>query len=135
MKSPLSKLARWLIFTVMVALVPVLYTVLNRLTFSKRVSLATVTAHGELLLIATAIGGSAIGELIGSGTRKRRVHKITCAGVCLVAIMMSTSWFADIASAQEANVLMNPTLVGYGSLTMIILMLLAGVGCVVLSEA
>jgi len=48
---------------------------------------------------------------------------------------MSTSWFADIASAQEVGALINPIFVGIGSLTILMLMLLAGIGCVVLSEA
>jgi hypothetical protein len=134
MKNPFSRLARWLVFTVFLALVPVLSAALRMRTFSKPVSLAILTAHGELLLVATAVAGSAIGELITSRTGKKRSLKVICSGMCLLAIIMSSGWFADIASAHEASGLIDPSFIAYGSLTMMILALLAGGSCVVVSE-
>lgn len=69
MKSGLTKLARWAIFTVALALVPLLIALLALLTYSRPLSLTAITEHGELLLIAVAIGGSAIGELIAPRTK------------------------------------------------------------------
>jgi hypothetical protein len=135
MKNSFSRLSRWLIFTVCLALLPVLSAAVRMRTFSKPVSLAILTAHGELLLVATAVGGSAIGELISSRTRKKSSLKVICGGMCLLAIIMSSGWFADIASTQEASGLMDPSFIAYGSLTMMILALLAGGSCVVISEA
>lgn len=101
--------------------------------FLRPLNPSAVAAHGELLLIGTAVGGGAIGEIIVS-TRKRPIPKITCAGGCLATIMMSVMWFADIASGQEANAMMNTSLISYGSLSLMTLTLLASAACIALSE-
>lgn len=132
MKSSLSKLTRWLVFTVFIALVPLLVAVLRILIHSPQpFTLQGVTEHGELLLISTAIGGAALGELIGSGTKRRPVPKIICGGATLILIMTSGMWFADIASASGT---INTDVVSFGSLAILLFTVLSSGGCIALSE-
>jgi hypothetical protein len=128
----LSKLARWIVFTVLIALVPLVVAALRVLTHSEPFTLVNVLKHGELLLISTAVGGSAIGELIGSGTLQSSVRKTLCGGATLVLIMISGMWFADIASSPIGT--LNLGVVSSGSLAIFIFTVLSGGSCVALSE-
>lgn len=131
MKSSLSKLARWLIFTVIFALVPLGVATLALLTYSKPFSLSAIAEHGELLLIATVIGGSAVGELIAPRTHRWPVRKIVCGGATLVLVITSGMWFAIIVSSAGTR---NSDVVSFGSLAILIFTILSSAGCVALSE-
>ena len=125
------KMARWFVFTVIAALVPLVFG-LGKLFFQgKPLSLQAISSRGELLLISTGIAGTAIGELIASGTSKQPVPKIVCAGLCFINLSLSGMWFADISTSVESA---NLARLAYGSLLVFFMTLFASGGCVALSE-
>jgi hypothetical protein len=130
----LPKFSRWFIFTVLISLIPIGYAILKMLTFSKPFKLESVIGRGELLLISTAIGGGAIGEVIGT-TKTHPVLKIIAAGGCILTVLMSAMWFADILSAVEGQVsTLSGSIISYGSLIILGITIFAAAFCIILSE-
>ena len=64
-----DKLVRWFIFGVIASLLPFALTCLNLWTSKKSVKIENLFSRGELLLVSTAIGTAAIGELIGTDNK------------------------------------------------------------------
>ena len=127
----LRKLVRWLVYTVVIALVPLLFTLLNLATYSKTVNLKAITEHGEMLLIASALGAGAIGEMFTAKVRLSFPQEL-CVGATLILVIVSSMWFASIASGAGS---VNLNVVSFGSLTLLICVICSSGGCVYLSEA
>ena len=100
-------------------------------TYSRPFDLKAVSEHGELFLIATAIGGAAIGEMIGPRTHRWVLRKLICAGATLFLVLTSAIWFGIIASGFGT---INSDVVAYGSLALLIFTVLSSGACVALSE-
>nr|VFK03384.1 MAG: hypothetical protein BECKH772B_GA0070898_103492 [Candidatus Kentron sp. H]VFK03667.1 MAG: hypothetical protein BECKH772A_GA0070896_103442 [Candidatus Kentron sp. H]VFK06441.1 MAG: hypothetical protein BECKH772C_GA0070978_103502 [Candidatus Kentron sp. H] len=65
-----TRLTRWFIFSIVIALLPVWFHLSQSWQGSSFVAgLVASCSHGELLLVTAAILGAAIGELIGSSNR------------------------------------------------------------------
>jgi hypothetical protein len=60
-----EKLVRWLIFSVVISLLPLLFRFALEATDGKSPTLSDLLSQGELLLISSAIAAAAVGELIG----------------------------------------------------------------------
>jgi hypothetical protein len=102
MQSRSEKLTRWIIFNVMVALVPLSAGYLGLQLGREEPGLHTLTARGELLLISTAIASAAVGELIPGG-RARATFKLCAGGSCILLVMLSSLFFAAIQARQDAD--------------------------------
>lgn len=83
------------------------------------------------MLIATAIGGSAIGELIAPRTHRWPVRKILCGGATFVLVLISGTWFGIIVTGTG---IANLNVVSSGSLALLVFTVLSGAACVALSE-
>lgn len=105
--------------------------ILALLTYSRTFTLNALAEHGELLLVATVIGGAAIGELITPRTHRWRIRKILSGGATLVLVITSAMWFAIIVSSGGT---LNADVVSFGSLALLIFTVLSSGGCVALSE-
>ena len=99
----LTSLARWLVFTVLLSLVPIGFSALQLLSrgidLSLRESLHEVLGRGDLLLIAAILCGGATGELFASGTSYRMLRIIAAGGAILI-LTFSAMLFGDLAAAQ-----------------------------------
>lgn len=123
------KLARWVIFSVMIALLPLLFTYIYFLTINKLITLEALLARGELLLISVALAADAMGGLIASG-KERPILKIMSGGGCLVSAFFASLYFAAVSS----NTGVNASWVFWTSVIIFVLVLIAGASCKLLAE-
>jgi hypothetical protein len=98
-----AKLARWFVFSVLIALLPICFTYVYMLTDGKSPSLPDVLARGELLLISVALAADALGDLIASGPSNVG-FKIAAGGGCLLTIVFASLYFAVVSTKAAANV-------------------------------
>jgi hypothetical protein len=100
-----SRLARWFIFTVVISLMPFIMTGCNLWTDGKIDDILRMWRygdllwpHGQLLLVATAIGADAAGGLIASSSGSGLVKflKISSAGGCIILALASAWWYQKI---------------------------------------
>jgi hypothetical protein len=99
-----ATLTRWIVFSVVIALLPICFAYVYALTIEKPDSTAgpsikRTVVHGELLLVSVALAADAMGEVIGTGQR-RRVLKYSAGGGCLICIICSSLYFA-VVSVQD----------------------------------
>ena len=93
-----EKLIRWIIFSVLMALVPLLVDVLWIVTRGGTEALTSVLARGELLLITAALCAASVGELFGSGN-DRRSRKVISGGAALLILLVSALYFVHVSEA------------------------------------
>src|SRR5579863_1592711 len=89
----LAKLLKWLIFTVVVALVPFGIVALD--LWDKGDNLfawSVLWPHGELMLVSTALAADALGDLIASD-RPSGSLKIAAGGGCLVVLIITIAGY------------------------------------------
>lgn len=98
----LAVLAKWLFFRALIRLTPIGVNALLVQTRGQPLSTAAVIGHGELLLLATALGSAGIAELVGSG-QAYLATKMVVNGCCVVVLMTSTLYFGHVAAAVIAN--------------------------------
>lgn len=125
--AALEPLVRWVIFSVIFALLPVfakalvLFTGLMsapsggqpsiNLTFNE--ILARTCGDGELLLVATAIAAAGIGEIVSSNGQNRRLARVIIGGGLLLIVALSSLWYAIIVGSQTSP---DASLIAQGSL-------------------
>jgi hypothetical protein len=80
------KLARWIIFGVLVALVPLAYSYLDLIVKHRPATIEAVANDGGLLLIISAICAGSLGELIGSGNGAI-IAKIISSGATIIILL------------------------------------------------
>jgi hypothetical protein len=97
-----EKLLRWFMFSVLVSLVPLALTYFNLWLDRREGHLEVLVARGELLLICTTLGASAIGELF-PGNHDRGMAKLLIAGALILLILISSVCFASIQSRHSTD--------------------------------
>jgi len=128
-----DKILRWLIFSVVIALLPLAF---NLLRFSSRgtpLSLLTILSNGELLLISAAIAAAAAGELFASGQNYIKA-KLFAGGGCVIVLILASFLFADISVAIASGEKISQEAVSTNSIVIFILTVVASGSCVALSE-
>ncbi len=119
LKERLQNLLKWVIFSVILALIPLGISFLNEMMDDSVLPwLATgkvVLSGGELLLVAAAIAADAVGDLIGSG-KDDRTLKILSGGACVLLILVASLWYGHIATLVHSGKVPKTNLVPVGSL-------------------
>lgn len=129
----LEKLVTWLIFSVLLAVVPLAATAVFQATRDLPYDLPTLTAQGELLLVAASLCAAATGELFASGSRAR-VVKLIAGGAAVVVLLFAAIYFASVVSARQAGVPMNIIVIYHTSLAVFAGAFVASGSCVALSK-
>jgi hypothetical protein len=129
---PWAKLVKWLIFSVILALLPLAFNYLRLEMRGQDATLQALLGNGELLLVAAAISAAAIGEVIGSG-KAYGAPKFLAGGGALMILALASMQFADVAAAQ-ALPSYRPGVVVWASQFFFIFAVITGAGCVALSE-
>ncbi len=129
-----EKMVRWVIFSVVIALLPIIFNYLSMLTKGLPTSLEIVISRGELLIVSAAINAAAIGELFGSGTTNKRIPKIIAGGVCVIILLLTSLWFADIVATILLNKPVESRIIMLGSVAAFLSTVLASGSSVALSE-
>jgi len=120
---------KWLIFTVIVSLIPFGMVALSLWSGDKPLSLAVLWPHGELLLVATALAADGIGDLIPTNPTASRA-KIVTAGMCIIILIVAGLWYALIQGHPEYRL----SKISKGSMVIFGSTVLACMCCKILAE-
>jgi hypothetical protein len=96
-------LGLWILFGVLLALVPILSSAIGEWVRGRTIGLSDVIGGGELLLVSTGVSAAAIGELVRHRTDDLRNLRAVLTGVGLITILFAGLLFADIAASIRAN--------------------------------
>lgn len=121
-------LIRWLIFSVLLGLLPIAASLLRLLTRGDAPSVASLIAHGELLLPTASISAAAIGELLGSEGRRRTLGLIS-GGVATLVLMLSCFYYAEVTGAVPGVRPLDSTIVSGISFSFYLCAVVAGAAC------
>ena len=140
-----AKLARWLIFTVVFSLIPLVVDFVSEIARTNgALEAANFGRHGELYLLASAMCAVGLGEIIGV-SQNWSLPKIMAGGGAAVIIALATALYTISASdaaqalvrgASEhgaANNVFAKNLLGYSGLTWIFACIVS-TSCIALSE-
>ena len=104
-KSVTESLIQWSAFSVCVALLPMLFSYSWIILTTKRPPypdfIRAVSSRGELLIIAAALLGEALSDML-KRTRAKNLN-LFIGSLCLLPLMMSCSLFAAIQSASPGQ--------------------------------
>ena len=115
--AALHRFVRWLIFGVLLALVPLVFSWAARAIRAQPSSLDAVLANGELFLVTAGICGAAVGELVGVVRATRQPFwEIVAGGCCLIVVVLSAHLFADVSAVRAAAATIDPARVSSWSL-------------------
>jgi hypothetical protein len=126
--SKATRLVQWLIFSVAVAIAPLIFSYISQLTRGLDPSIGVILRNGELLLISTAIAAEAIGELLSSKTASP-TNKMISGGCSILVLFFGSLWFADITSAIASGVIVRQDVIVAGSLVIFIFTLISSLSC------
>jgi len=121
------RLTKWFIFSVVIGILPIIWTGLRLLTQGSALSLESLFGRGDLLLVASALSAAAIGELFLS-TSDRSVFKLFSGGGCLIVIMVSCLWYSDIVGYLLSGASYDKVIVSKLSIGLFVLSFLASAG-------
>ena len=128
-----EKLIRWFIFSVIVALLPLIFNALRLITRGSVFSITALTAHGELLLVACAISAAAVGELVASGSILK-IAKIIVGGCSIIILSLASLYFADISAARLSGEILQNSVISRVTLILYSIALVSSGCCIALSE-
>ena len=131
-----ARLVRWLVFGVLLAIVPLVINVIISGTRGAMSSsaLQIICSRGELLLVCAGIAGAGIGEIVARGTNAAAVFKIIAVGGCVLMLFIGLAWYTAIVIYVEGNSNIDLHFVTDGSLVVFACTFLCAGGCVALSE-
>ena len=132
-----EKVVHWLIFGVLMALVPFAAAFFGDVDRGVKLHSATLFGKGELLIVAAVIAGGAIGDLFGTEVREtRKVPKLIVLGFCVISLVATSLWFADISSLilSQPKHPANPQDVAAGSMAFFGFTVAIGLSALLLAE-
>lgn len=128
-------LVKWLTFRVLLGFLPVAMNALRVSTDQglSSLSFAALFSRGELLLIACAVTGGAIGELT-TAPKRFPSFRLWCMWGCTITLASCAYWYAHVAGLITSGRTYDTEFVAAYSVMLYILGLSASLGCVVISE-
>jgi hypothetical protein len=139
-ESTLEKVIRWLIFGVIISLAPFAAVVLDYLDQGIKLTLPALFGRGELLIVSVVIAAGGIGETSGSASDARRVPRLIVMGCCVIILITTSIWFADVFSLVTQNhksspgSVAHPQTVAYGSIIAFFFTIIASGSALTLSK-
>lgn len=129
------RLARWVFFAVVLALLPIAANALGAVTRADdTLEYDALFSHGELLLVATAALGAALSELFDARHTGMRNAKLFVGWFAGLVMLASSMWFADIAAGLRDGSELDERSITDGSLVVFGLSLLSGGFCLLVAE-
>lgn len=129
-----EKIFRWVFFSVLVSLLPFVWSCVSLITQQKTVSLEIMFSRGEILLVSCALCAAAFGDLIGTG-RNFIKYKIVVGFGCVAILALDSLWYSQISFHVLSLSEYNMTFVTIGSLIAFIFTLVTALGALILAEA
>lgn len=125
--------SKWFSFTVIPALLPLIWLALQLWFRNRPVSVEVLFGKGQLLLACSAFGAVGLGDLIASGKR-RRGRKWALGGCCFLIVVLAVNAYADIGKSVELGEPYNVTLFAWSSVAWCFFSLFCGASCLYLGE-
>jgi hypothetical protein len=122
----------WIIFSVIIALVPIFFSYLVLYYLGKTPSVVEVLSAGQLLIVSVAIGADATGRIIGTSRPLVRIARIIAGGGCIVLIILSSLLFAYVSSDQTNQIVLEN--VADNSIILFLIIFINSAACVIISE-
>ncbi|MCI5210497.1 MAG: hypothetical protein D3910_17290 [Candidatus Electrothrix sp. ATG2] len=98
-RNLIERFTLWLIFSVTLALAPLIFNALVVFISGKTPTLDQLLKNGELLIITVAIGADAMGKLFGSGSA-RKLPRIAAGGGTLLLVLVSSLLFSAVTTSS-----------------------------------
>jgi len=97
----IDRLMFWLIFTVVISLLPIGFHALQFINRAQSVQLYDVISNGELFIISVGMAATAIGEALSKRSGSSLV--LFMVGICFILLIISAFLYADVAAMNMAN--------------------------------
>lgn len=98
----IDRVIKWLFFSVLIALVPLIAAYLFMLIKGRNPGLDDVAGSGELFLVVIALCGAAIGDLLTSAATKA-FTKLLSGGLTLVVLLLASLLYAGVSDATTSR--------------------------------
>ncbi|MEN8219826.1 MAG: hypothetical protein ABFS56_26450 [Pseudomonadota bacterium] len=93
-------LTRWIIFSVVFALLPFLFKILSEISRGHEISLEMLFGRGELLLVSVTLCAVAVGELFEI-TPIQSIATLIAGGSAIIIIAITSFYYANISVGGE----------------------------------
>lgn len=93
-----AKIARWFFFSILFALIPLVFAFSKVQAVGPEVDLRSLIARGGLLLIAAGLSAGAIGDLLLSGTDWLKT-KVSAGGFCALNMVAASLFYVVVSDA------------------------------------
>lgn len=128
-----EKMVKWIIFSVLMALVPLIASALSQATRGSAPMLHELVSRGELLLITAALCARSCGELFGSN-ESQRVPKLVAGGATIIVMLLAAIYFSDVTASYRASASLDVVVIARTSFALYAASVLVGASCILLSE-
>jgi hypothetical protein len=125
-------LAHWLIFAVLVPLLPLTYVAFHLAIKGDAVELTALVSHGELLLVAAVLSARGVGEALTAGARSP--VRIVAGGLAFIVYGLASYCYAVVAD-QPPDSQALPHVIRVVSLWLYGAAVAAGASCIAVREA
>ncbi len=132
MRRMSTALTGWVLFGVVMAVLPVAFNGISAATGNQPFTWEAVLGHGELLIVSVGITAAASSRLLIDGIHPTVRVLLLGAGFIIVAI--ASLWFAQVETLVRNKAAINTDLVVVGSLVVFVSALVTGGFCVYTSE-
>lgn len=129
-----EKMVKWALFSVVMALVPLVASALSQATRGASPTIAELVSRGELLLITAALCARSCGELFGSNDTQK-LPRILAGGAAILVLLLAAIYFSDVTALHRAAVTLNTTVIANTSFVLYLSSVVVGASCIFLSEA
>lgn len=127
-----TKLLRWLFFTVLLSLIPIVASyVIGAANKKASISLVSVLDQGDLYLLCSVFCAAGLGELIGLGRKRFEIVKIFVGGVAILHVVMCIFLYVAIRNPSAST---DIDYLVFLSMVLFSTGILASTACVALSE-
>jgi hypothetical protein len=96
-----ARFGKWFGFSVILALLPIIFNIIDAATFNPSLTWGYVLGRGELLLPAVGLSASALGDMVLTD-RRWSLFKVVTALACVLNVACASYYFASV-SGQYAS--------------------------------
>jgi len=133
-KLIIKKLTIWILFNVLVALLPFLFRYLGATFSGQMVNLQNILSDGELLLVAAAVASGALGDLIASN-QEDALPRVIVGGLCILSLLLSSLCYAFVSALGDLSIAQDTLAISQWSIWIFTSAFATGTGCIILTEA
>jgi hypothetical protein len=131
-KMIMSKIIRWLVFGVVLAVLPLIAKAASIALREAPLTSVGLVGGGELFLVASLLSARAIGELIGTNKDFLSL-KLIAGGATLVILFLASFAYSEVSTSaellQHKDQIVSQSAIYFGCA------IAGGLGCILLAEA